>query len=83
MVITTIKDFIAQTPQGPDSKSIFEERMLSAEVTAHANLVQVWARYEVKFGDPGAVATWRGIDAFTLMQHEGQWKIVSLAFIDE
>jgi hypothetical protein len=25
---------------------------------------------------------WQGIDAFTLMKHEGRWRIVSVAFTD-
>jgi len=41
-----------------------------------------WARYTARFGDPGSVRTWKGIDAFTLMRHEGRWRIVSLAYTD-
>jgi hypothetical protein len=32
VVITSITEFVAQAPQGPGSKAIFEERMLGAEV---------------------------------------------------
>jgi hypothetical protein len=35
-----------------------------------------------RFGDSTDVATWRGIDAFTLMKHDGRWRIVSLAYTD-
>ena len=78
--VSTIPEFVAQAPKGPGSKPIFEETMTGATVTAKGNLAQVWAGYEAKFGEPGKVAEWRGTDAFTLMKHEGRWRIVSLVF---
>ena len=83
VVTTTVPAFIEQAPAGPGSRSIFEERMLSAVVRVHQNLAQAWAHYAVRFGDPDSVATWRGIDAFTLIWHDGRWRIVSLAYTDE
>jgi hypothetical protein len=83
VVITTINQFIDLAPQGPDSKAIFDERMTSADVRVQGNLAHVWGRYHAKFGDPGEVAEWSGIDAFTLMKHDGRWKIVALAFAGE
>jgi len=47
------------------------------------NLAHVWARYEATFGDSASVATWRGVDAFTWMKHDGRWQIVALAYTDE
>lgn len=82
VVTLTVPDFVAQAPLGPGSKPIFEERMLAVEVSAQGPLVQAWARYRARFGDPGQVAEWTGIDAFTLMKHDGRWKIVSLAYTD-
>jgi len=83
VVVTPIPEFIAKAPEGPGSKPIFEEKMTSAEMRIHGNLAQVWARYEAKFGEPGQVAEWSGIDAFTLMKHDGRWRIVSLAYTGE
>ena len=83
VVVTTIDRFIELTPQGPDSKAVFEERMTSADVRVQGTLAHVWAKYDAKFGDPGQVAEWSGIDAFTLMKHDGRWKIVALAFAGE
>lgn len=80
VLITSVPDFIAQTPRGPDSKPIFEERMTDADVRATDNLAQVWAAYKASFGEPGKLDEWTGIDAFTLMKHEGRWKIVELTF---
>lgn len=83
VVVTSIESFLSSTAQGPDSKPIFEERLLSNETRVVANLAHVWARYEARFGDSSSVMTWRGIDAFTWMKHDGRWKIVSLAYTDE
>ena len=83
VAIMTIDQFLAQTGAGPDSKPIFEERLLVQEVRVTGNLAQVWARYEATFGDSISVSTWRGIDAFTWMKHDGQWRIVALAYTDE
>jgi hypothetical protein len=83
VAIMTIDQFLAQTGAGPDSKPVFEERLLGQEVRLTGNLAQVWARYEARFGDSTSVATWRGIDAFTWMKHDGQWRIVALAYTDE
>ena len=83
VVVTSIPDFVAQAPAGPGSKPIFEEKMTGAEVRVFQNLAHVWARYDARFGDPGSVMEWSGIDAFTLMKHDGSWKIVALAFSAE
>jgi hypothetical protein len=83
VVVTTIESFLASTAQGPDSKPIFEERLLSNETRVLANLAHVWARYEARFGDSSSVMTWRGIDAFTWMKYDGRWRIVSVAYTDE
>lgn len=83
VVVTALEEFIEQAPLGPGSRSIFEERMLEAEVRVYRDLARVWARYEARFGDPGDVTEWRGIDAFTLMEHAGEWRIVSLAYTTE
>lgn len=80
VVTQTIPEFVAMAPAGPGSKPIFSERMLDARVEVHGDLAQVWATYAAEFGEPGDVATWRGIDAFTLMRHRGRWRIASLAF---
>ncbi len=83
VVVTSVPDFVAQAPAGPGSKPIFEEKMTGADVRVFQNLAQVWARYDARFGDPESVMEWSGIDAFTLMKHEGRWKIVALVFSAE
>ncbi len=77
---TTVPEFVAQAPLGPGSREIFEERMISAHVLGGPELVQVWARYAARFGDPGDIREWTGADAITLMKHDGRWRIVSIAY---
>lgn len=80
VMAVTVPEFVAKAPEGPGSRPIFEERMTGADVRLSGNLAQVWASYVARFGDTGAVQTWRGIDAFTLMKHDGRWRIASLAY---
>jgi hypothetical protein len=80
VVATTVPAFIEQAPQGPGSRQIFEERMTRAEVRANGDIAQVWANYTARFGDPGDIDEWSGVDTFTLLRHNGQWRIVALAY---
>jgi hypothetical protein len=77
---TTVPEFVAAAAEGPGSRETFEEAMLHARIRRAGGLAQAWVRYHARFGDPGDVLEWEGVDAFTLLQHEGRWRIVSLAF---
>jgi hypothetical protein len=57
--------------------------MLDARIRRTGALAQAWVRYQARFGDLGDVREWNGLDAFTLMQHEGRWRIVALAFASD
>ena len=81
VVVTSIDEFIRQTPQGPDSQPVFEEKMTRAEVKMSGDLAQVWADYEATFGRPDSLMHWTGTDAFTLLKHQNEWRIVSLVFV--
>lgn len=83
VVVTSIEEFLKHTSEGPDSKPIFEERLLSQKVRMVNNLAHVWAHYEARFGDSTGVSTWRGYDAFTWMKYDSTWRIVALAYTDE
>lgn len=83
VVVTSVEDFVAQAPQGPGSREIFEERMVSAEIRGEGNLAQAWTGYRARFGDPGDVYEWQGVDAFTLLRHQGVWKIASLVYASD
>jgi hypothetical protein len=79
----SINDFIAQTKNGPDSQPIFEEKMLSADITVKNNLAQAWVRYEAKFGSSDNLVEWKGLDLFSLIRYNDEWKIVSIVFESE
>jgi len=79
----SVPRFIAEADLGPGSKEFFEETMGTVEVHVQGNLAMVWAEYRARFGDPGDIREWSGIDAFTLMKHLGVWKITSMAFAAE
>ena len=79
----TVEEFVERAPEGPGSQPIFEERLLAAEVRVFGPLAQVWARYEAKFGSEEKLVTWRGIDAFSLLRHDGRWRIASIAYAAE
>lgn len=80
VVVTSIPDFVARAPEGPGSRPIFEERLVEARIVTFGPLAQAWVRYHARFGDPGALAEWGGMDAFTLLRYGGRWRIVELAF---
>jgi hypothetical protein len=78
--VKTVPDFVARAPEGPGSKAVFSEEMLSADIRVSGGLAQAWVRYRAEFGDLGAVAEWEGTDAISLLLVDGRWKIVSLTF---
>jgi hypothetical protein len=78
--ITTIEDFIKETPRGPDSQPVFEERMKNSTIQVRGNLAEAWVDYDAKFGKEDSIAQWSGTDVFTFLRHRGEWKIVSLVF---
>jgi hypothetical protein len=40
--VTTIDDFIRETPQGPDSQPVFEERMKDSHIKVQGNIAEAW-----------------------------------------
>ncbi|MBT8221349.1 MAG: nuclear transport factor 2 family protein [Bacteroidia bacterium] len=78
----TTVDFIKQAHMGPGSKPIFEEKMTDIKINQHGDLAVVWASYDAKFGDAENIDTWSGIDAFSLLRHKGEWKIISLSYTE-
>ena len=81
VVVSSVGQFVNQAPAGPGSREIFEERMIDADVRVHGPLAHVWSRFDARFGDPGEVIEWQGIDAFTLFRHQGRWKVVSVSYV--
>lgn len=78
--VQTVDEFVAVAGEGPGSREIFEEWMVSSELKVAGNLAHAWVRYGARFGDPGDVQEWEGIDSFSFLNVEGEWKIASLVF---
>lgn len=83
MMVMPVDTFLAHTSEGPDSQPIFEEKMTHAGIHYTPGLAQVWAHYEAKFGTEDSLMEWNGVDAFTLLEFEGEWKISSLVYVGE
>jgi hypothetical protein len=53
VIVTPISEFIAQSPEGACSQSIFEESLAASDVKIHNGLAQVWAHYNARFWSNG------------------------------
>lgn len=80
---STISEFIAQTPNGPDSQPIFEEKPTKIDIEIKNNLAAVWVKYEAKFGTRENLFEWKGYDLFSLLKHNGQWYITSITYLSD
>ncbi|MDX1684289.1 MAG: nuclear transport factor 2 family protein [Saprospiraceae bacterium] len=76
----SITEFLAQTSQGPDSQPIFEESPTTIEVEVRGNLARAWVNYKAKFGSEADLLEWKGVDLFSLLRHDGEWRIVSVVY---
>ena len=81
VLVTSVPEFIRMAPSGPGSQPIFEERMVAAQVRVRGRIAQVWSRFHARFGKPGELREWEGIDAWTLLEHDGVWKAVSVSYL--
>lgn len=79
-----LEEFIVNSQKSLSQFSSFSEHSLSHEIKLYDNIAQVWSIYELKFTTTeGNSATWRGVDMFHFMRHEGTWRIVALTFTKE
>ncbi|HKJ92350.1 MAG TPA: DUF4440 domain-containing protein, partial [Longimicrobiales bacterium] len=79
VVTTSVPAFVAQATEQASSRTL-RERMVDADVVVMGNIAQVRAHYEAHVRGRDGTHVWRGTDAFTLMKHGGEWRIVSLAY---
>lgn len=79
-----LEEFIVNSQKSLSHFSAFSERSLSHEIKLYDNIAQVWSVYELTFATiEGKSATWRGVDMFHFMRHNGEWRIVALTFAKE
>jgi hypothetical protein len=79
--VNSVAEFFDEFSRAPESGSQgFEGRLEGEpEVRAASNVAQAWCHFEARFGGPEESMSWRRVDAFTFVLHEGTWKIASLA----
>lgn len=78
VVTTSVPAFVTQATEQA-SQRVFHERLVDADVVVTGDIAQVRAHYEASISAPNH-RRWSGTDAFTLMKHGGDWRIVSLAY---
>jgi hypothetical protein len=79
-----LEEFIVNASKSFGQLTQFSQVSRSHEINQYDNIAQVWSVYEMKFTTKeGKAMTWRGVDMFHLMRHEGQWKIVALTYTKE
>lgn len=71
--------FIEMVRKNVEGKEVFEEGMEEATVRAHGDMAQVWSSFAGREGNGQDIRTWSGVDAFTLVKVDGQWKIALIA----
>ncbi len=82
--VQTLDDFIRRAPEGPGRLAVFSEAPIHLHVRGYGDLADAWVVYRARFGmTRDSVAVFHGVDAFQLLRHDGQWRIVSLAFTQE
>ncbi len=80
VMMSSVSEFVAQAHLGPDSQPVFEEWPTGVDVRRQGDLATTWVRYGARFGSPGALQSWTGVDAITWILHDGRWRISSLAW---
>ncbi len=83
VMMSSVAEFVARAPEGPGSQPVFEEWPTRIDVRRQGDMAMAWVDYRVRFGAPGALQEWGGVDAITLILHEGRWRITSLAWAGE
>ena len=81
--VMTMKEFDAMTRKGVEGKPIYGEECDSLDVRVHRDLAHAWSHFRAKLGTAENVATWSGIDAYTLLRVDGAWKITAIAISED
>lgn len=77
--ILTVAEFLAKERKALEGRPIFEERCESVEVRIHRDVAQAWSRFRGRVGSKERLATWSGVDAYTLVRTGEGWRIASIA----
>lgn len=61
----------------------FSEIEISHDVTVFGNVAQLASVYEYQLESAAATRSGRGVNFFTLIQHDGHWQIMSIVWDNE
>lgn len=79
-VVVTLVDEYVTDARGLSSNSVPITVTLSArDVRVDGMIAQVLARFEASTQSQSERHAWHGVDAFTLVLHDGEWRIAALA----
>lgn len=85
VTIQSVDEFIRRASEGPGGRAvIFNERPVHTHVQGYGDLADAWVVYEGRWGRTrDSLTSFRGVDAFHLYRHAGEWRIASLTFTPE
>ena len=79
VVVTLVDEYVDEVRAlGPGTAPI-TLKLTARDVRFDGVVAQVLARFDASAQTHGEVHTWQGVDAFTLMLHDGVWRIAALA----
>ncbi len=80
----SLEEFIRRAREQPGRPAVFSEAPVHLHVRSYGDLADAWVIYRARLGRTrDSVAVYYGVDAFQLLRHDGDWRILSLAFTQE
>ncbi len=81
--VMSMKEVDTTTRKAVEGKPVYGEECDSLDVRVHRDLAHAWSHFRAKLGTTEKVATWSGIDAYTLLRVDGVWKIAAIAISED
>jgi len=78
VVVTQVDEYVALAGANGANATPITIKLTARDVRRDGILAQVFARFDANTQAQGELHTWHGVDAFTLMRHEGEWRIAAL-----
>jgi hypothetical protein len=78
VVVTLVDEYVTSASSAGANATPITIKLTARDVRRDGILAQVFARFDANVQAQGELHTWHGVDAFTLMKHDGEWRIASL-----
>jgi hypothetical protein len=80
VVVTSIDEYVLNAGGAGVDQTPITIKLTARDVRVDGFLAQVLARFDANVQTPaqGELHNWHGLDAFTLMKHDGEWRIAAL-----